>query len=158
MHLTLPIRSSGRVHLAAVGLKAENNDSVESDDVTVGTFSSEPTAGSDAKAGDYHHLAGWADISRRVTEMTAERVRPMSPKDAGFKVDTQQQPSSSVPERPRHLPVSSNGRADGVSTVTIVVSSGAPERICSNVVGRTLATRSVALENGLPGQHGLGLR
>ena len=149
--LTNKSPSEAESALAAVGLKARNGDSVESDDVTVGYVATqEPAAGSDAKAGDTitYHLSsgkGKADVPD-VTEMTAERASDVL-KDAGFKVDTQQQPSSSVPEGRVISQSPANGKADKGSTVTIVVSSGAQSGSVPNVVGKDFETAQSTLEN-----------
>ena len=149
--LTNKSPSEAESALAAVGLKARNGDSVESDDVTVGYVATqEPAAGSDAKAGDTitYHLStgkGKADVPD-VTEMTAERASDVL-KDAGFKVDTQKQPSSSVPEGRVISQSPANGKADKGSTVTIVVSSGAQSGSVPNVVGKDFETAQSTLEN-----------
>ena len=149
--LTNKSPSEAESALAAVGLKARNGDSVESDDVTVGYVATqEPAAGSDAKAGDTitYHLSsgkGKADVPD-VTEMTAERASDVL-KDAGFKVDTQQQPSSSVPEGRVISQSPANGKADKGSTVTIVVSSGAQSGSVPSVVGKDFETAQTTLEN-----------
>ena len=149
--LTNKSPSEAESALAAVGLKARNGDSVESDDVTVGYVATqEPAAGSDAKAGDTitYHLStgkGKADVPD-VTEMTAERASDVL-KDAGFKVDTQKQPSSSVPEGRVISQSPTNGKADKGSTVTIVVSSGAQSGSVPNVVGKDFETAQSTLEN-----------
>ena len=149
--LTNKSPSEAESALAAVGLKARNGDSVESDDVTVGYVATqEPAAGSDAKAGDTitYHLSsgkGKADVPD-VTEMTVERASDVL-KDAGFKVDTQQQPSSSVPQGRVISQSPANGKADKGSTVTIVVSSGAQSGSVPNVVGKDFETAQSTLEN-----------
>ena len=149
--LTNKSPSEAESALAAVGLKARNGDSVESDDVTVGYVATqEPAAGSDAKAGDTitYHLSsgkGKTDVPD-VTEMTAERASDVL-KDAGFKVDTQQQPSSSVPQGRVISQSPANGKADKGSTVTIVVSSGAQSGSVPNVVGKDFETAQSTLEN-----------
>ncbi|MBF0918250.1 MAG: PASTA domain-containing protein, partial [Atopobium sp.] len=149
--LTNKSPSEAESALAAVGLKARNGDSVESNDVTVGYVATqEPAAGSDAKAGDTitYHLStgkGKADVPD-VTEMTAERASDVL-KDAGFKVDTQQQPSSSVPEGRVISQSPANGKADKGSTVTIVVSSGAQSGSVPSVVGKDFETAQTTLEN-----------
>ena len=149
--LTNKSPSEAESALAAVGLKARNGDSVESDDVTVGYVATqEPAAGSDAKAGDTitYHLSsgkGKTDVPD-VTEMTAERASDVL-KDAGFKVDTQQQPSSSGPQGRVISQSPANGKADKGSTVTIVVSSGAQSGSVPNVVGKDFETAQTTLEN-----------
>ena len=149
--LTNKSPSEAESALAAVGLKARNGDSVESDDVTVGYVATqEPAAGSDAKAGDtitYHLSSGKGKVDvPDVTEMTAERASDVL-KDAGFKVDTQQQPSSSVPEGRVISQSPANGKADKGSTVTIVVSSGAQSGSVPSVVGKDFETAQTTLEN-----------
>ena len=71
----------------------------------------------------------------------------MSQKDAGFKVETQQQPSSSVPEGRVISQSPANGKADKGSTVTIVVSTGAQSGSVPNVVGKDFETAQTTLEN-----------
>lgn len=149
--LTNKTPSEAESALAAVGLKARNGDSVESDDVAVGYVATqEPAAGSDAKAGDTitYHLSsgkGKADVPD-VTEMTEERASEVL-KEAGFKVNTQEQPSSSVPEGRVISQSPANGKADKGSTVTIVVSSGAQSGSVPNVVGKDFESAQTTLEN-----------
>ena len=149
--LTNKTPSEAESALAAVGLKARNGDSVESDDVAVGYVATqEPAAGSDAKAGDTitYHLSsgkGKADVPD-VTEMTEERASEVL-KEAGFKVNTQEQPSSSVPEGRVISQSPANSKADKGSTVTIVVSSGAQSGSVPNVVGKDFESAQTTLEN-----------
>ena len=149
--LTNKTPSEAESALAAVGLKARNGDSVESDDVAVGYVATqEPAAGSDAKAGDTitYHLSsgkGKTDVPD-VTEMTEERASEVL-KEAGFKVNTQEQPSSSVPEGRVISQSPANGKADKGSTVTIVVSSGAQSGSVPNVVGKDFESAQTTLEN-----------
>lgn len=149
--LTNKSPSEAESALAAVGLKARNGDSVESDNVAVGYVATqEPAAGSDAKAGDtitYHLSSGKGKVDvPDVTEMTSERASDVL-KDAGFKVETQQQPSSSVPEGRVISQSPANGKADKGSTVTIVVSTGAQSGSVPNVVGKDFETAQTTLEN-----------
>ena len=149
--LTNKSPSEAESALAAVGLKARNGDSVESDNVTVGYVATqEPAAGSDAKAGDtitYHLSSGKGKVDvPDVTEMTSERASDVL-KDAGFKVETQQQSSSSVPEGRVISQSPANGKADKGSTVTIVVSTGAQSGSVPNVVGKDFETAQTTLEN-----------
>ena len=149
--LTNKTPSEAESALAAVGLKARNGDSVESDDVAVGYVATqEPAAASDAKAGDTitYHLSsgkGKADVPD-VTEMTEERASEVL-KEAGFKVNTQEQPSSSVPEGRVISQSPANSKADKGSTVTIVVSSGAQSGSVPNVVGKDFESAQTTLEN-----------
>lgn len=149
--LTNKSPSEAESALAAVGLKARNGDSVESDNVAVGYVATqEPAAGSDAKAGDtitYHLSSGKGKVDvPDVTEMTSERASDVL-KDAGFKVETQQQSSSSVPEGRVISQSPANGKADKGSTVTIVVSTGAQSESVPNVVGKDFETAQTTLEN-----------
>ncbi len=149
--LTNKSPSEAESALAAVGLKARNGDSVESDNVAVGYVATqEPAAGSDAKAGDtitYHLSSGKGKVDvPDVTEMTSERASDVL-KDAGFKVETQQQSSSSVPEGRVISQSPANGKADKGSTVTIVVSTGAQSGSVPNVVGKDFETAQTTLEN-----------
>lgn len=149
--LTNKTPSEAESALAAVGLKARNGDSVESDDVAVGYVATqEPAAGSDAKAGDtitYHLSSGKGKVDvPDVTEMTEERASEVL-KEAGFKVNTQEQPSSSVPEGRVISQSPANGKADKGSTVTIVVSSGAQSGSVPNVVGKDFESAQTTLEN-----------
>ena len=149
--LTNKSPSEAESALAAVGLKARNGDSVESDNVAVGYVATqEPAAGSDAKAGDtitYHLSSGKGKVDvPDVTEMTSERASDVL-KDAGFKVETQQQSSSSVPEGRVISQSPANGKADKGSTVTIVVSTGAQSGSVPNVVGKDFETAQTTLAN-----------
>lgn len=149
--LTNKTPSEAESALAAVGLKARNGDSVESDDVAVGYVATqEPAAGSDAKAGDtitYHLSSGKGKVDvPDVTEMTEERASEVL-KEKGFKVNTQEQPSSSVPEGRVISQSPANGKADKGSAVTIVVSSGAQSGSVPNVVGKDFESAQTTLEN-----------
>lgn len=139
--LTNKSPSEAESALAAVGLKARNGDSVESDKVTVGYVATqEPSAGSDAKAGDtiiYHLSSGKGKVDiPDVTEMSKERATQVL-KDAGFQVTTQEQASNSVSEG--HIisqSPSSGNKAEKGATVTLVVSTGAQSSSVPSVVGQ----------------------
>lgn len=138
--------------LNSYGLKGQAGDSVYDSDVEVGHVASqEPSAGSEAKAGDtivYHLSQGTEQVEVPNVVGYTESAATSALESAGFSVNVTSSSSSTVASgKVISSSPSSGSSADKGSTVTIVVSTGPASVSVPNVVGYSVSSAESKLEN-----------